>query len=630
VCIAVSPRKGEKVLITPSKNLTSQPLVSGQRNVTELLDLETLFFVRSIRSLRWSVDGESLYFDTNVTGRFNIWQVPAEGGWPVQLTVSDERTLLEDPSPDGRFLLYKQDQGGDEKPNLFLLDPKGGRAHNITNTKQVGYGDIQWSLKGEALAVTAEREAPGAYSLYLIDPESWGVEKIAGNERGECLQPRWSPVGHKIALTRTRDYVHAGVCVLDLDTRTEHELVPIDEQTTTVAMGWTRDGKRLLVNSNANEAGVDAVATLGVENAAYEWLTLADWESYLSDTSPVEDYFIYVRNEAGNHRVFLRKLVGREVEISLPAGVLSMARFSPDSRRVAILHASADSPKEIWVYELSTGMMKKISHSLVGWLKKEDFVRPQLVVYPSFDDTPISAFAYLPPNIKPDQSHPAIVYPHGGPTWQHMNGWFPHLQYLVSHGFLVIAPNFRGSTGFGRDFMEANKKDLGGGDLRDVVASVEFLRRSGYADAHRIAFMGASYGGYLTLMALTKFPEIWAAGVAIVPFANFFTSYKNEDPVLQAYDRALMGDPVKDFELWHDRSPIFFVDRIRAPLLLLAGANDIRCPAEETEQTVEAIRQRGGIVEAKIYESEGHGFARRENEIDAFKRAVTFLQAYLM
>ena len=141
--------------------------------------------------------------------------------------------------------------------------------------------------------------------------------------------------------------------------------------------------------------------------------------------------------------------------------------------------------------------------------------------------------------------------------------------------------------------------------------------------------MGASYGGYLTLMALTKTPEVWAAGASIVPFANWFTEYEHEDPFLQAYDRTLMGDPVKDEALWRDRSPIFFIDRIRAPLLVLAGSNDIRCPAEETRQLVEAVHQAGGTIEAKIYEDEGHWFSRRETQIDAARRIDSFLLRHL-
>ena len=546
----------------------------------------------------------------------------------MQVTVSDERTLLEDPSPDGRFLLYSQDEGGNEKPNLFLVNLKDGVTRNITNTKKIGYRDMKWSPNGTALAFAAEREKSGAYPVFLIDPETEAVSKVAGNENGECGSLQWSPDGRKLAFVRTRDYLHMGVSVIDLETKRESILMPIDEKSTTLTLGWTGNSEKIYVTSNANDRGTDAVALLGLEISRLEWLTLESWESFFCDSSTTQNQYAYVINQAGNHRVFLRTLTGDEVEIPVPNGVVRMARFSHDGERIGLLHASGDSPAEIWVYDLRSRSLKQITQSLVGGLERKNFCPPELAVYPSFDETPIASFLYLPPNIEPDSSHPAIVYPHGGPTWQHMNDWFPSLQYFVSHGFVVIAPNYRGSTGFGRTFMEALRKDCGSGDLRDLVASLDFLNKTGYVDPRKIAIMGASWGGYLTLMALTKYPDLWSAGVAQVPLANWFTSYENEDPVLRAGDSWLMGDPVADRELWRDRSPLFFADRIKAPLLLLAGANDIRCPAEETEQMTEAVRKNGGIVEVKVYENEGHGFVRRENSIDAIKRAARFLESH--
>src|SRR5208337_1068466 len=170
---------------TPTTTLAARPPVSLQNPYSRPLDLDTLYFTRSIRSMRWSSDGEQIYFDTNITGRFNIWRVPSPGGWPVQVTVSDERTILEDPSPDGRFLLYSQDEGGNEKPNLFLMNLKDCVISNITNTKKIGYRGMDWSPNGTTLAFAAEREKPGAYSVFTVDPESQTVNKIVGNEDGE-------------------------------------------------------------------------------------------------------------------------------------------------------------------------------------------------------------------------------------------------------------------------------------------------------------------------------------------------------------------------------------------------------------------------------------------------------------
>ncbi len=620
---------------TPTIKLVSDPVRSSSNPSFRPIDLETLFNAHAIDTFRWSSDGGHIYFETNITGRYNIWRVPSDSGWPLQIIVSDEKTTLQDPSPDGRFLLYSQDEGGNEKPNLFLFDLQERSLSNITKTRKVGYRDMKWSPDGRKLAFAAERERPGAYPIFLLDMKTGTFEKIAGNDAGECEFIHWSPDGNKLAFTRTKNYQYTGVSVLDLETGTETVLSPIDDKSTTISSGWTHDSKKIYVTSNANDQGTDAVALLDLKaQSKFEWLTLGEWESFHCATSPTDDSYVYVRNEAGNHRIFLRRVQGDELEIPLSPGVLTWgtlgtARFSPDGRRLGLLHSSADSPPEIWVFSLGTGALGQITHSLVGGLERKNFVRPQLVIYPSYDGTPIASFLYLPANIQADSSHPAIVYPHGGPTWQHMNDWFPRIQYFVSHGFVVIAPNFRGSTGFGHTFMESLRKDCGGGDLRDLVAGVEFLKKTGYVDPQRIAIMGASWGGYLTLIALTKYPEVWAAGVAMVPLANWFTAHANEDPILQAYDEWLMGTPVTDQELWRDRSPFFFADRIRAPLLLLAGANDIRCPAEETEQMAQAARRNGVEVEVKIYENEGHGFRRRENNIDSIKRAAKFLEARL-
>jgi acetyl esterase/lipase len=220
------------------------------------------------------------------------------------------------------------------------------------------------------------------------------------------------------------------------------------------------------------------------------------------------------------------------------------------------------------------------------------------------------------------------VFIHGGPTAQAMNAFSKTIQYLVNQGFFVITPNYRGSTGYGKEFEDANRFDMGGGDLDDVISAAEWIKKTGFIDPKKVAVAGGSYGGYLTMMAVTKAPDMWAAGVPIVPFVNWFTEVENEDPLLREYDLATMGDPMKDKVRYQERSPINFVDQIRAPLLLLAGGNDPRCPHTEAEQVASAVKKRGGVAELKVYENEGHGFAKIENQIDAYTRVANFLKKY--
>ena len=235
----------------------------------------------------------------------------------------------------------------------------------------------------------------------------------------------------------------------------------------------------------------------------------------------------------------------------------------------------------------------------------------------------------MPYNLPRKPESPAIVYIHGGPTAQTVNSFNRFVQFMVNNGYIVIAPNYRGSTGYGNEFQQANLFDMGGGDLQDVLAAADWIQKTGYVDPKKLIVMGGSYGGYLSMMAVTRAPEVWAAGVPIVPFVNYFTEIENEDPVLREMDLATMGDPVKNKALYEDRSPIFFVDKIKAPLLLLAGGNDPRCPKSEAQQVVDAVKKNGGIAEYKVYENEGHGFARVENQIDAYKRVADFLRAHV-
>ena len=334
--------------------------------------------------------------------------------------------------------------------------------------------------------------------------------------------------------------------------------------------------------------------------------------------------------------IFIHDLVtGISTALPAPKGVNqptgSRTAFNLDGSRMLYVHNGPTAPGDLWTYQVSTGKSLQLTHSLLASIRTEDFVEPFLVHYPSKDGKwTISAFLYVPFNMARNGQNAAIVYIHGGPTSQTTNSFNRFVQYAVNQGYMVLAPNYRGSSGYGKEFQQANLFDMGGGDLQDVLAGVDSIKQTGHIDPKKIAVMGASYGGYLSMMAVTKAPEVWAAGVPIVPFVNWATEIENEDAELRQSDLATMGDPVKNKTLLDDRSPINFVDQIKAPLLLLAGGHDPRCPKSETQQVVEAIKKRGGTVDWKVYENEGHGFARVENQIDAYKRVADFLLAHVV
>jgi dipeptidyl aminopeptidase/acylaminoacyl peptidase len=194
---------------------------------------------------------------------------------------------------------------------------------------------------------------------------------------------------------------------------------------------------------------------------------------------------------------------------------------------------------------------------------------------------------------------------------------------------VVLAPNYRGSTGYGRAWQHANRFDLGGVDTQDVVAGADYLVREGLADAARIAVTGRSWGGYLTMTCLTQYPDRWAAGSAVVPFLNWFTAHANSRQDLQHWDVENFGDPEENRDLWRERSPFFFLDRIQAPVQLISGAHDIRCPASEALQARAELVAWGKVCDLVLYEDEGHSFLKIENVLDVKKRRLAFLAGVL-
>src|SRR5437660_11330274 len=219
---------------------------------------------------------------------------------------------------------------------------------------------------------------------------------------------------------------------------------------------------------------------------------------------------------------------------------------------------------------------------------------------------------WIPVNLKRDGSNPALVLPHGGRTRQSADYWSPRITAFVSRGYVWIAPNVRGSTGYGIEFQKANYKDLGGGDLQDEVFAAKFLEATGYVNPKKIGITGGSYGGFMTLMAIGKTPNIWAAAVDLFGVIDWRTMLQNSDPELQQHIKALLGDPIKEKRVYEKSSTITYIHNAKAPLLVLQGENDSRVPKEEAAQVVDLLKKDGKIVEAQYYANEGHGFEKRE------------------
>ena len=621
--------------ITDPKKVSSKPNAEVE---PRSLTIEKLFMTRQIGQATWSPDGKQIAFISNMSGRNNLWLVSADGGFPVQLTVSDQRQTNPAWSPDGKWIAYQSDYDGDEQWDIFMVSPKTGKVVNLTQTTGIAEMNPTWSPDGRYLAYEVKPKDSAAAEIDVFDlimrevkHVTTGTPQDKGNE-----DPIWSKDGKFIVYTQTQAKgTDSNIFIADVATGNSTLLTPHEGEQHFLANDISPDGKRVLVTSNA-ENGHQNIGLLDIATKKIAWITKEKWEVRGHEFSPDGKRVTFSADVEGDEDIYLHDLAtGKSTLLPIPEGVNEPtgghSAFSADGTRLLYSHNGPTAPTDLWVYHLATGKSQQITRSLVAGIRAEDLVEPYLIHYPSRDGKwTISAFLYMPYNMARNGQNAAIVYIHGGPASQTKNSFNRFIQFAANQGYMVLAPNYRGSRGYGKDFQQANLFDMGGGDLQDVLAGVDWIKQTGHLDPKKIAVMGGSYGGYLTMMAVTKAPDLWAAGVPIVPFVNWTTEIQNEDPVLQQSDLATMGDPIKNKALYDDRSPINFVDQIKAPLLLLAGGHDPRCPKSETQQVVDAIRKRGGKVDYKVYDNEGHGFARVENQIDAYKRVADFLLAHVV
>lgn len=619
------------VAITDPKQINSKQDARAEKNLT----IEKLYMTRQVGGSTWSPDGKTIAFVSNMSGRNNIWLVPSEGGWPTQLTVSDERQSSPTWSPDGKWIAYTSDFEGDEQWDIFLVSPKTGQVVNVTNTREIAELNPVWSPDGRYLAYSVKPKTSSVFEIDVYDTVLRDVKHLTTGTAKDRMNAGafWSPDGKFIFYTQEQSKgTDSNIFIVEVASAQSTLLTPHKDERIYDANDVSPDGKHLLITSNAGN-GYDNVALLEVATKQIHWLTQDKWEIGGESFSPDGKFLTYSANVDGNTDIYLYDIAANKARplplakgINRPAG--RPTPFTHDSSKMLYAHTGPTAPGDMWIYTMSDGKAHQLTHSLVGGVRAENMVEPYLVHYPSKDGKwTISAFVYVPYNLPRNGEHPAIVYVHGGPTAQTMNSFNRFVQYMANQGYLVIAPNYRGSTGYGKEFQQANLFDMGGGDLQDVLAAADWIKQTGYVDPKKLILMGGSYGGYLTMMGVTKAPELWAAGIPIVPFVNWFTEIQNEDPVLQQSDLATMGDLVQNKARYEDRSPINFVNQIKAPLYLLAGGNDPRCPKTESQQVVDAVKKRGGVAEFKIYENEGHGFSKVENQIDAYRRIADFLKA---
>jgi dipeptidyl aminopeptidase/acylaminoacyl peptidase len=622
-------------IMTPARPVTDpKTIVSPTDPLAAPVPIDDLVFSRGALDAAWSADGRQLFVSTNLTGRFNIWRMDADGSWPVQLTESDDNQADFAVSPDGRTLFYTQDKGGNEQYDVYAVPTAGGAVRNLTNTPDLRESGLLISPDGRAMALSTKRSGQGQVNLAVMDMATGQVRSLTSetDPQWRWNAVAWTDGGHALIANRGFTDGSAGeVWKVDVASGKATRLLGKPGVVYT-ANDATPDGSAVAITTNEGTHQSHA-ALYSPASGAIRTLRPTPWEQSSGAISPDGRSMVVQTSEDGRESLELVDVATlAERPLAMPPGVngtVGTHPFTPDSRRLMIEHSAADTPGEIEAFDIAAGRMVPLTHLAMASLAPEHLPKSRIVTYKSFDGTLVSAIVTMPFNLQRNGSNPAVVIPHGGPTGQTTDGFSRYATALASRGYVVIQPNPRGSTGYGLAFQKANYQDLGGGDLKDELAAKQFLVDSGYVNARRVGIFGGSYGGFMTLMAIGRAPDAFAAAVDLFGIIDWRTMWQHEDALLQANQKSLLGSPDQFPKVYDATSPLTYINAVKAPLLVQQGENDIRVPAGQAKQVVAALKAKGNIVDAVYYPEEGHGFYKREHQQDSLQRTVDWFDKYL-
>jgi len=600
--------------------------------------MEQFFAVRRFSSvLAFTADGSQLLFASNMSGQFNLWRVPVEGGWPDQLTAfTDETVRGAGVSPtDGRILLCA-DHDGDEFHQLYMLDSERGWPHQLTDEPEVQHyvSGAAWSSDGTKFAYAANARNPSDMEVWVRD-EGIGETRAVFGEGMFSFPGHFSPDGSKLLTLDFRNNSDASIHLVDLDTGETRELTPHDDDAIFFSGPWVPDGSGFYMLTDAGSE-FRGLAFYDLASDRYEWVEEPTQD--VDDVTASTDgrVLAWLVNDNGYDRLRLRDLeTGSDLPApDLPAGSrphLTGAEpplaLSPDGSHAALILSTPRRPPEAWVVETATGKATPVTDSRMGGLYEDDLVDVELVSYPTFDGREIPAWLYRP---EAEGKVPVVLSIHGGPEAQEKPLYQPLYQYLLSRGIAVLATNIRGSTGYGKSYQRLVQRDWGGGDMQDWEHAVKWLHEQDWAEKEKIGVHGGSYGGFAVLTCVTRLPQYWAAAVDIFGPSNLVTFAKAVPPTWKRFIARFVGDPETEADFLMERSPITYVENLQAPLLVIQGATDPRVVKGESDQLVEKLESLSREVEYVVFDDEGHGFTKRPNELKAYGLAARWLEKHLL
>ncbi len=595
--------------------------------------IDQFFDNLSIFGGSFSADETRLLVTSNETGIYNVYALNTDGSGKQQLTFSEEESFFGNSyfPEDDRFL-FSADQGGDENSHLYMQGPDG-TVTDLTpwegSTSQFG----GWSRDFKYLYLVSNKRDPRFFDMYQMDLEKF--EPLMIYENKENLSPAGiSNSGRYMALTRQLTTSNNEMYLMDLTTGDIKHISEHEGDATYSPADFSLDDQYLYYLSNEGSE-FTYLSSYHLETGEKALVYETEWDVSYAYFSYNEKYQVIGINEDAKNVVKVFDAATGEA-ITMPDfgnRDISGVSISRSEKLIRLAAGSPTSPGDLYMHQFGTEDFTRLTHSLNQEINENDLVAGEVIRYPSYDGLEIPSILYKPLEASKKNQVPALLWIHGGPGGQSRLGFSSLIQYFVNHGYAILAVNNRGSSGYGKTFYNLDNQRHGEDDLMDCVKAKDFLATLGYIDMDKVGIMGGSYGGYMTMAALTFQPEEFALGVNLFGVTNWLRTLKAIPPYWEASRKALydeLGDPfTEDSIRLYEISPLFHAHNVTKPLMVLQGANDPRVLQVESDEIVAAVKENGVPVEYVIFDDEGHGFVKKENQIKGYGQILEFLDTYL-
>lgn len=584
--------------------------------------LDELFTIAANMAPAWLNEHE-IVFLSDRTGTPQVFSVDITTRGQRQITTGDERVLSLIAEGNGQ-IVFGEDVEGNERQQISFLAAGSSRAKRLTNQPESIHEPGAISRDGALVAYRTNARDQARFDVMVIDPTSGKPRpRLVLEGDGQPMPIAFSKDNSKLLVRRTNTNLDCDLLLVDVESGESQLLTPHRGEAWMPHAELAPDDASVwvLTNLGRNWIGIDRISIASGERVT---IVQQQWDIEQLAISPNGRTMAFAVNVDGYSRLFLAPITGQHPRpvSRVSHGVIDRMAWSPDGTRLVVGMTTPTTTSALFLVDQDGAVTELVAGTKASF----DLATPATIRFATFDSHKIPALWFTPPTSSP---WPVIVDVHGGPESQRRPGFTPLTQFFVSLGYAVLSTNVRGSTGYGKDYSHLDDIEKRLDSVADLDAAVTWLKARHDVDPARIVVMGQSYGGFMTLAALTEYPDHWAAGVEVVGIANFVTFLERTGPWRRKHRAAEYGDPDRHRAVLERISPIHKVDRIKAPLMVIHGRNDPRVPLYETEQMVEAINARGGVVEMRVFDNEGHGLSKRANKITGYGAVARFLRDVL-